>query len=104
MFAAVRDRDVNLICFHGRRLNSPVLADRSANALYGLVDRQCVDGLVIWSGALGEHVSIEELRSFCLRFGLPVVTIGGHVLEAIPSIVFDFYGGMRALMRHLVDT
>jgi DNA-binding LacI/PurR family transcriptional regulator/signal transduction histidine kinase len=103
MLAAARARDVSLLCFHGRRLNSPILADRSANVLYGLVDRQCCDGLVVWSGALGEHVSTEELRSFCLRFALPVVTIGGHVLDEIPSIVFDFYSGMRSLMRHLVD-
>ena len=85
MLAAARARDVNLLSFHGRRLESPVAADRSANVLYGLVDRQCCDGLVIWSGALGEYVSIEDFRSFCLRFAMPVVTIGGHVLDQSPA-------------------
>jgi DNA-binding LacI/PurR family transcriptional regulator/two-component sensor histidine kinase len=103
MLAASRARGVNLLAFQGRRLNSPILADRNANLVYDLVDRRCCDGLVVWSGALGEHVSVEQLRDFCLGFALPVVTIGGHVLEGIPSIVFDFYSGMRSLVRHLVD-
>ena len=32
-----------------------------------------------------------------------MVTIGGDSFEGIPSVVFDFYAGMRQQMLHLVD-
>ena len=41
-----------------------------------LVSAQRVDGLVVWSGALGSFISPDEMRDFCLRYELPVVNIG----------------------------
>ena len=102
MLAAARARDVNLLSFHGRRLESPVAADRSATCSTAWSIGSAVTGWYVVGGAWRIRL-IEDLRSFCLRFAMPVVTIGGHVLDSVPSVVFDFYSGMRALMRHLVD-
>ena len=71
MQAAARAMDVNLVCFHGKRLNARDPADRRANLLYRLVDRRNCDALVVWAGALGEYISQAELREFCLGSAFP---------------------------------
>ncbi|HKQ69548.1 MAG TPA: substrate-binding domain-containing protein [Polyangiaceae bacterium] len=103
MLAATQGHRVNLLSFHGCRLNSPAPADRRANVIYDLIDRHNCDALAVWSGALGEFVTADEFHRFCSRSGLPVVTIAGTSFDDIPSLVFDFYTGMRSQMLHLVD-
>ena len=47
--SVAQERDVNLICFPGKPLRSPLEFEAQSNVLYELVSRQSIDGLVIWS-------------------------------------------------------
>ena len=75
----------------------------AANALYDLVDRGVLDGLVIWASSLGTYIGPDALLSFCRRFlPLPIISIG-VALPGMPGIVLDSYGGMRAALTHLIE-
>ena len=78
--AAERD-DVNLVCFPGGSLRPGGEASRSA--LYDLVDRARLDGVVCWSSTLGLPASgdhAERLLRSLRR--LPVVSLN-HALEGV---------------------
>src|SRR5579859_2788000 len=97
-----RERDVNLICFPGRPLRSPLGFEAQANVLYDLVDTERLDGLIIWVAGLTRWVQPDEFKAFCMRYApLPIVTAGGLV-EGIPGVIVDNYHGMRDVIAHLV--
>ena len=101
--AVTREQDVNLLCFAGDDLHTPVEFSAQANVLYDLVSVENVDGLVIWGGGLGQYVDPEEVRAFCEKYRpLPMVNAASP-LEDIPSVLVDNYQGMRALVTHLVE-
>lgn len=101
--SVARKRDVNLICFPGKPLRSPLEFEAQSNILYDLVGAQNVDGLVIWSAGLHLFVGRQELNTFCERFRpLPMVT-AGVLIEGIPGVSVDNYRGMRAIVSHLVE-
>ncbi|MFG2026471.1 substrate-binding domain-containing protein [Streptomyces sp. NPDC048825] len=100
--AAERD-DVNLVCFPGGSLRPG--GDASRSALYELVDRARLDGVVCWSSTLGLPASgdhAERLLRSLRR--LPVVSLN-HALEGVDdheTLTLDSYAGMRELVGHLV--
>ncbi len=99
---AATERDANLLGFAGWWLETPSEFRRQANVLYELVSPENVDGLVIWTSALGTYVGQQAVQAFCERFRtLPVVSIGMEI-PGIPSIVVDNRRGIRDLMVHLI--
>jgi diguanylate cyclase (GGDEF)-like protein/PAS domain S-box-containing protein len=100
---AARKHDVNLVCFAGRNLHSPIGFESQANILYDLVSAEGVDGIVSWASSIGNYVTREETRHFHTRYRpLPIVSIG-MTLEGIPSLLMDSYGGMRQALVHLIE-
>ncbi len=98
-----RERDVNLFCFPGKPLRSPIGFDAQANILYDLIDKENFDGLVIWGGAMAHHVDVREVQAFCERYRpLPMVSIALE-LQDIPSILVDNYQGMHDAVVHLIE-
>jgi PAS domain S-box-containing protein len=96
---AAREHGVNLLYFTGSRLN----VGDPFNTVFELVDPEVVDGLVIWSALLGHQVGPEATYAFCERYRpLPMVSIG-LVMEGIPSLMVDNYGGMRDVVAHLIE-
>jgi signal transduction histidine kinase/DNA-binding LacI/PurR family transcriptional regulator/AraC-like DNA-binding protein len=96
-------QSVNVLCFAGRRLRDPDDFSAQANIIYELVDKESLDGLIIWASALGTYVGPERIRNFGARFHpLPIVSVG-MVLEGIPSLVLDSYQGMRDAIVHLIE-
>jgi signal transduction histidine kinase/DNA-binding LacI/PurR family transcriptional regulator/AraC-like DNA-binding protein len=101
--SVAQERDVNLICFPGKPLRSPLEFEAQSNVLYELVSQQNVDGLVIWSAGLPLFVDRQEMNAFCERFKpLPMVTAGVPI-EGIPGVSVDNYRGMRAVVSHLIQ-
>ena len=101
--SVAQERDVNLICFPGKPLRSPLEFEAQSNILYELVSAQSIDGLVIWSAGLPLFVDRPEMNAFCQRFRpLPMVTAGVPI-EGIPGVSVDNYRGMRAVVSHLVE-
>lgn len=93
-----------LISFPGRRFQDARQSHAQANVLYELVTPERVDGLVIWSSAIGNNVTREAMQAFCDRFRpLPVVSIG-MMLEGIPSVIIDNYGGLHDATSHLIES
>ena len=63
--SVAQERDVNLICFPGKPLRSPLEFEAQSNVLYELVSAQSIDGLVIWSAGLPLFVDRQEMNAFC---------------------------------------
>jgi len=96
-------RGVDVFSFVGGEVQNPQDAERRANAIYDLVDRESLDGLIIWGASLGSHAGPAATYDFCQRFQpLPMVSIGIS-LPGIPGVVLDSYGGTRAAMAHLIE-
>ena len=97
------ERNVNLICFPGKPLRSPLGFEAQSNVLYDLVSGHSVDGLVIWASGLPLFVEPQAVAAFCTRYNpLPMVTVGIPV-EGLPGVRVDNYGGMRVVVEHLID-
>lgn len=98
-----RERDVNLLCFSGKPLRSPLEFDSERNVIYGLASSQTIDGLIITSGTLGNYIPLHELEHFCQRYHpLPIVSIA-LPLEGIPSVLVNNDVGIREAVTHLVQ-
>jgi signal transduction histidine kinase/DNA-binding LacI/PurR family transcriptional regulator/CheY-like chemotaxis protein len=93
---------VDVVSFVGRELDSPVGSDREANAIYDLVSADQLDGLVVWSTALGVHAGEGAVGRFLKRFGpVPLVSVELGV-PGIPSLLMDERRGMREAVAHLL--
>ncbi len=94
---------IHLISFHGRELDSPAGFLRQANLIYDMVDRDRLDGLVVWASSLSAFVGPEAIQRFSDQYRpLPMVSIG-MPLAGIPAVVLDSYDGERQALLHLVQ-
>ena len=99
--AACHNAGINLVCYPGRLVNSPVEFEAQRNVIYKMVDRRVIDGIVMMGG-LNAWVDTVTTYNFLRGFyPLPVVTTG-IVLEGIPGVTVDNYHGMREVVTHLV--
>ncbi|MCI0475536.1 MAG: substrate-binding domain-containing protein, partial [Anaerolineales bacterium] len=91
-----------MLCFTGGYLHDPADFTMRGNVVYEMIDKNALDGLIIWTSSLSSYVGLASIEKFCARYRpLPMVSIG-VVLEGIPSILLDSYRGMRELMSHLI--
>jgi DNA-binding LacI/PurR family transcriptional regulator/GAF domain-containing protein len=98
-----QEQDVNLICFVGGTLHSPMSFEANANVLYDVLGPESVDGLVIWSGGIGQYTRLEEMEAFCKQYQpLPVVSVALS-FEGVHSVVASNYDGMREVILHLIE-
>jgi signal transduction histidine kinase/DNA-binding LacI/PurR family transcriptional regulator/AraC-like DNA-binding protein/DNA-binding LytR/AlgR family response regulator len=94
---------VRLVTFAGGELRYPAPFYRYSNQVYDLVDRQQLDGLIIWTSSLAAFVGPEGIGEFCHSYApLPVIGIG-IPLPGIPSVILRSYQGMREAILHLVQ-
>ena len=99
---AARDFDIDLVSYIGGVLKS-VRFDEQANVLYDLVAAGRLDGLIVWSTAIGWYIKRTEFSEFLSRFdGTPVVSMEMRV-PGVCSLAMDDYGGMRAVVDHLIE-
>jgi HD-GYP domain-containing protein (c-di-GMP phosphodiesterase class II) len=98
-----RERDLNFLCFEGGGIEAPYENESRRNLVYGLVNHQIVDGLVILSPTIGHYVDYPTITNFCNRFSsIPVVSIA-LAIPGIHSVIADNYGGMRDLIIHFIE-
>ena len=103
VLAATRVAHLSTICFTGGVLGSPARFGARRNGVYELANTSTVDGLVILSGTLGNHVGPDELVRYCARYrGLPMASIGVP-LPDIPSFLVDNARGTEMAIRHLIE-
>ena len=103
-FDSAADNGASAICFQGNPLRTPIGFSSQANILYDLISAETpLDGLVMWTGWLGQFVGAAEEAHFCERFApLPIVSISQQI-EGIPCVLGDNYQSMRDVVRHLVE-
>lgn len=71
--------------------------------VHDLLDQQQPDLLLVYGGGLSYTAGNEALRCVLERYhGVPIINMGSH-LEGYPTIEVDNYGGMRKLMRELLQ-
>jgi two-component system sensor histidine kinase/response regulator len=100
---AARAQRVHLIGFQGRflRIEGDETASFDGSFLFDLAVPPAVDGLVVVSNILSTAIGAHAVRAFCLRSGVPVVSIGE--LEGFPHVDVDGSNGLRAVVEHLVS-
>ena len=97
------EHDANLLCFAGGVLRSPHRFGAQRNAIYEIAGPENIDGLLILSGSLGNHVGLGELIRFCERFRpLPMCSIA-VALPGVSSVLVDNATGMRDAIVHLLE-
>jgi len=102
MARASRDLDVNLISYIGGVLKSSRY-DEQANLLYDLALGKELDGLVVWSTAIGWNTTRREMADFLGRFSrIPMVSLEME-FPGIPSVVMDDSQGMGLVVSHLIE-
>ena len=101
---ACKQRDVNLICFVGGWLPSSLDGNEDPrNAVYDLVSKQNIDGLIV-SGVVVGLAPPERVERFYDQYRpLPMVNIA-LAREDVPNVLPDNYGGMHSMIAHLTQT
>ncbi|MBI9096993.1 MAG: diguanylate cyclase [Spirochaetaceae bacterium] len=91
----------NLIIYVGQQLESPFRYTREENIIYGLVNKDQIDGLLI-SGSVSPYNS-NDFPDFLNEFDyLPRVSLSLQ-FEGIHSVVTDNKSGMKQGVEHLVE-
>jgi diguanylate cyclase (GGDEF)-like protein len=99
-----RAQDINLVCFAGGALRSPLSIHRNRAVLHDMIGPQNIDGLLVLAGCLGTFLTFEETRQYIERFSsVPMISLS-TLFEDIPSIVVDNRSGMHDLVAHFVTT
>ena len=99
---AARDRRVQLLCFAGGMLGNGLRGGIRRNATFDLIGPENVDGIILMSGSIGNHIGAERLVAYCERFrALPRVSIAVE-LPGMASIVVDNRTGIESAITHLI--
>ncbi len=97
------ENGVNLIVYRGGMIVSPDDIDLQAIAIFDFVDKNRLDGLIIWTGNISWHASEEFTEMFVKRYNfLPVVSLENKI-DGITSILWDNYNGMKEALIHLIE-
>ena len=101
--AAARHRDVNLVCLCGGILEGPYQSGRERNFLFDLIHPAALDGLVIMSGSIANHVGSLRLTEYCARFQpLPLCSVGVQ-LAGMPNVLIDNASGLEQSISGLIE-
>ncbi len=97
-----RERDANLIIFHGSGLNSPTGYNYQQNMIYEYINHYNADALIMTTGTLCNYVERDVFDKFYKRL-LPIPLVSINVrLDNIPSIIIDNKSGMKEAVAHLI--
>lgn len=100
---AADENGVNLIVYRGGMIVSPEDIDLQAISIFDFVDKNRLDGLIIWTGNICWHASEEFTEMFVKKYNfLPVISLENKI-EGITSILWDNYNGMREALKHLIE-
>ena len=94
---------VDLVFFPGHLPGTPQPFEQQFGMAFRMVDAREFDGLLIFGTLMQGHLDEDGMRRFIAGFGgLPAVVMGveetGHC-----TLMLDNRGGIRKLMRHLID-
>lgn len=100
--ARAREIGTGVICFTGRRINSPDITEAAANVVYDMADSGNLDGLIIITTTIATFIDKDKIgQIFTSRKRTPKVSVGFKA-PGVPSITVDGSGSIVELVRHLV--
>ena len=96
--------DCSLFILPGGQLDSPDRNESMRSCIYSLIGNESLDAAIVWTSSLSGYARDEDMDMFVHRIAgkIPVVSIGERI-DGIPSVLFDSYGGMRALVSHFIE-
>jgi methyl-accepting chemotaxis protein/DNA-binding LacI/PurR family transcriptional regulator len=97
---AARERDINLISFHGQAVATKDGFLGQENIIYELALKGRLDGIVAWKGHLTAPLSDDQVSAFYGRYGIPVVTIEGSQ-KGFPCVTYGNKEGAKLIVEHL---
>ena len=102
---SAKAHDMNVIYFVGGRpvaIAAPEIGGRSYG-LYDLIKPGQFDGVLL-TADIGHGPSADDIRNFCKVFAPAPVASFAVQAEGVSSFTADNIGGMRAVIRHLIET
>ncbi|MCJ7687904.1 MAG: hypothetical protein MUO60_01030 [Clostridiaceae bacterium] len=70
------ERDINVVIFPGRSINSTWRDEAQHNVIYSIVNKEKLDGIIITSASLFNYVGLKESNDFLENFkDTPIVSI-----------------------------
>jgi len=101
---AAKAHDINLVYFVGGRPVAVAAPDIRGHSygLYDLIKPGQFDGVLL-TGDIGHGVSTEDIKNFCKVFAPTPVASFAVQAEGVSSFISDNSGGMRAIIRHLIE-
>ncbi|XXX80224.1 SpoIIE family protein phosphatase [Sorangium sp. So ce134] len=100
---AAEAHDVNLVVAFGETRARRGYSLDARGSIYSLVGAATVDGVVIVSSALTNHLGADGARELCRSYApLPMCSVG-LAMEGIPSVVVDNALGVDAAVAHVLD-
>lgn len=102
--AAALERDASVFLLCGGILDAPYQPGRERNFIYDLVSPAALDGLIIMSGSLSNHVGPARTGAYCARFApLPMCSIGVR-LGGMPNVLIDNGSGLERSIDRLIES
>ncbi|KYF68598.1 SpoIIE family protein phosphatase [Sorangium cellulosum] len=100
---AAEEHDVNLLVAFGDTHARPGYSMMATTSIYPLISAETVDGLVIVSSALTNHLGAERTHAFCRSYApLPMCSVG-LALDGVPSVIVDNARGAETIVAHMLD-
>lgn len=102
--AAAQQEGLELWCVAGGVVGSaPDDARCARNFLFDLVRPSDFDGILAFSGSLGNHLGVRAFDQWLARFrGVPLVSVGVE-LGSHQNVIADGAPGMRDIISHLIQ-
>lgn len=101
---AAKAGDVNVVYFAGGKLSAIAASSPSGRSygLYDLIKPGQFDGILL-SAEIAHGASPEGINEFCAPFAPTPMVSFAIPAEGISSFMADNEGGMRAVVRHLIE-
>lgn len=99
---SARGADVNVVSFVGGKPLAIGADGNSSYGLYDLIKPGQFDGILL-SADMAHGLSKDELQTFCKSLSPIPLASFAIPMEGIPSVIADNDGGMRAIIRHLIE-
>lgn len=95
--------DCNILFFEGQSIHSPMSDDAQYNTIYGLINTNLLDGLLVLGGSLSNYITALEFQEFLKPYlSIPIVNIG-LLLPGVVSIITNNSQGVQDAVYHLID-
>lgn len=97
------ENNIKLLFFTGKAIHTPIYEDRVNNFTYELINTNKLDGLIVYSGSLGNFIDKTKMKVILDKWNdKPIVLINSH-MENYISIISNPKEAIDQLINHIVN-